>query len=285
MRLFFCFLRQICPFRDKLVLFSSHYYGILDTTLSIEVMSVTVAICDDDALCQEELLTWAKEYIQESPYAGTAVRSFSAPEALLEAVENGTVFDICILDILMPGMDGIQLGVRLRQLGFQGMILYLTTSRDYAVDSFQAKPFNYLLKPLDRETFCPALEEALTVMAQRMDKSILIRTQDAMVKLALNDILYAERRHRAVHYYLTNGSTVESIQIRSSFTDAVQPLLEDGRFALGGATQAVNLHHITAIENETLVFRNGLRVYWGKRACRKLRTLWFEYYLATEDRP
>lgn len=285
MLLFFCWLRQIGPSRDKLVFFSPCVYGILDATLPIEVMFVTVAICDDDALCQEELLTWAREYIPESPYAGTAIRCFSAPDALLEAVERGSVFDVCILDILMPGMDGIQLGVRLRQLGFQGMILYLTTSRDYAVDSFQAKPFNYLLKPLDRETFCTTLEEALSVMAQRMDKSILVRTQDAMVKLALNDILYAERKHRAVHYYLTNGSTVESIQIRSSFTDAIQPLLEDGRFALGGASQAANLHHITAIEKETLVFRNTHRVYWGKRACRKLRTLWFDYFLTTEDRP
>ncbi|MBR2490253.1 MAG: response regulator transcription factor [Ruminiclostridium sp.] len=243
---------------------------------------MTVAICDDDLLCREQILAWAREYIQQSPDPDSGVCGFSASEELLEAVEGGRHFDVCILDIVMPGMDGIRLGVRLRQLGYEGRILYLTSSRDYAIDSFRAKPFNYILKPVEKAAFLSALEEARASLPPRGEKSILVRTQEASVKVDLSTILYAERSNRTVRYYLMGGTLVESIQIRSSFTEAIQPLLADERFVLCGASMAANLHHVIAIEAEALLFRDSQRAYLGKKLCREIRSVWFDYHFDGE---
>lgn len=243
---------------------------------------MTIAICDDDTLCREQVLAWSREYIRQSPYTDTRLLSYPSGEVLLEDVEGGILFDICILDVVMPGMDGIRLGVRLREMGFEGKILYLTTSRDYAIDSFQAKPFNYILKPVEKTAFFSALEEALASAAPRKDRSVLVRTQDASVMLPLRDILYAELTRRAVRYHLVGGRQVESIQIRTSFSDAIRPLLEDRRFTLCGASMAANLHHVTGIETEALVFRDGQRAYLGKKLCREIRSVWYDYHFEGE---
>ena len=66
----------------------------------------------------------------------------------MDAAEKLGGFDIYILDILMPGMDGIELGVRLRELGYDGSIIYLTSSTDFAIDSYKAEASNYILKPV-----------------------------------------------------------------------------------------------------------------------------------------
>lgn len=243
---------------------------------------MTIAICDDDALCLEQILVWTREYIEHSPYADTNIRSFTVPEDLLTAVEEGTHFDVCFLDIVMSGMNGIQLGVSLRQLGYEGRIIYLTTSRDYAIESFQAKPFNYIVKPVDKTVFFAAIQDAMTSLVPKEDKSVFVRTQDASVKVDRSSILYAERSSRSICYHLMGGKTVESIQIRSSFTDAIQPLLEDERFILCGASMAANLHHIIAIEADALVFRDSQRAYLGKKLCREIRSVWYDYHFDRE---
>ena len=49
---------------------------------------MTIAICDDDALCLEQILVWTREYIEHSPYADTNVRSFTVPEDLCPVEVN-----------------------------------------------------------------------------------------------------------------------------------------------------------------------------------------------------
>ena len=59
-------------------------------------------------------------------------------------------FDIYLLDVIMPGQNGIELGLSIREFDQGGRIIYLTASSDFAVDSYRAKASDYLLKPLDK---------------------------------------------------------------------------------------------------------------------------------------
>lgn len=240
-------------------------------------MSVKIAICDDEELCRTEVLALAKEYSEAHTEQHFAFSAFSCGEDLLEAAGKIGGYDVYILDIVMPYMNGIDLGVALRGRGYDGKIIYLTASEEYAIDSFKAKPYNYILKPFDRITFSKVLDDALASLFEQKSKAIIVKTQESSIKLDLHQILYTELRRRVIVYQLTDGRTVESIQIRTTFAEAVQELTADKRFVLCGAGMAVNLHHVTEVENEALVFKNTLRVYPGKKACREVRSAWYDY--------
>ena len=83
------------------------------------------------------------EYFALRPRLKGELIPFSSQEDLLAAAIRES-FDLYLLDILMPGENGIQLGRRLREVDKRGAIIYLTSSPDFAVESYTTRAFYYL---------------------------------------------------------------------------------------------------------------------------------------------
>lgn len=240
-----------------------------------------IAICDDDALCRETVLSIVGDYIAQRNRE-ISISVFERATSLLDEALRFGGYDIYILDIIMPGVNGIQLGVKLRQVDPNGKILYLTSSQEYAIESYRAKAFDYILKPAKAERLFAALDEAIETTANRKEKSLIVKTRENNVKVTLDSILYAELVDRKICYHLVSGTTIESNSIRTNFAEGIQELLADSRFALCGAGLAVNLYHITMTGNDTLIFKNGRKLYIGKRAGRDIRSVWSDFWLSGE---
>ena len=240
-----------------------------------------IAICDDDALCREQVLGLVNAYVEQKN-RDISVSVYDRAIALIDAAQRFGGYDIYILDIIMPGMNGIKLGVELREFDPDGKILYLTSSAEFALESYQAKAFDYILKPVQAERLFTALDEAIATIANRKEKSLIVKTRENRVKLTMDQILYVELVDRRVAYHLLNGNTIESSSIRTTFVDCIQELLADGRFVLCGSGIAVNLYHVTKADIETLFFKNGKKLYIGKRAGREMMSIWSDFWLYGE---
>ena len=210
-----------------------------------------IAICDDDALCRQEVLDMVNEYIAASDRELT-VTVYERAAALTDDVLRFGGFDIYILDIIMPGVNGIQLGIELRQTDAYGKILYLTSSREYAIDAFKAKASDYLLKPVEKDKLFAALDDAINTIANRRERSLIIKTRENSTRLAFDNILYTELLNRKVMYYLVSGETIEGSTIRTTFAEAIEELLQDARFVMCGSSIAVNLYYITMTERNCI---------------------------------
>lgn len=243
-----------------------------------------IAICDDEELCRKQTVANIHSYAEAHPEHHISCTAFEWTDDLLEASGRIGGFDIYILDIVMQGdMNGIQLGQKLRELNYNGKILYLTSSEEYAIDSFKVKAFNYITKPIEKEPFFASLDEVCEVI-ERSDKSIIVKTKENSVKVNFDTILYAELKKRSIVYYLVGGNTVESTTIRTTFSEAVSDLLDDHRFVSCGASMVANLSHITTVENEAIIFRNKHKAYLGKKACRELRGVWNDYHFTQRSK-
>lgn len=241
-----------------------------------------IAICDDNNLCRGRVTDLATDYAEEKKDKDITVKAFADPEILLrDSLENGG-YDIYILDIVMPGMNGIELGKALRNAGIDSKIIYLTSSEEYALDSFSIRAFHYLIKPVERESFFSVMDEAISSISLKKDKGIIVKTKDSNARITFDSIMYAELSKRTVVYHLTGGGTVESTTLRTTFTEAVKDLLSDPRFALCGASMVANLHHITKVESEGIVFMDTYKVFLGKKNCRELRAEWNNYWISQE---
>lgn len=241
-----------------------------------------IAICDDDALCRQQVLSIVNEYIAASSL-DIHVSVYENGTELIDDVLRSGGFDIYILDIIMPGVNGITLGTELRQADSGGKILYLTSSREYALDSYKVRAFDYLLKPVDRDQLLSVLEEVTSAVASRKEKSIIVKTRENTVKLALDNILYVELYNKVITYHLSDGKSIEGLSIRTSFAEAIHDILADSRFSLCGSSVAVNLYYITMVDNDTLSFKNGKKLYIGKRASREIRSLWSDFWMNMEE--
>jgi DNA-binding LytR/AlgR family response regulator len=103
-------------------------------------------ICDDMKKDATELATMLTEHdfkVQTS--------IFTCPNKAFDYVSSGAPVDVCFLDIIMPEMNGIELAEKLRVNNFKGEIVFLTTSNNFAQQSYSVKAFDYLIKPITCE--------------------------------------------------------------------------------------------------------------------------------------
>jgi two-component SAPR family response regulator len=104
-------------------------------------------ICD----CIEEDASLLKTMLAESGFdVQTSV--FNCPLQAFEHIKSGKSVDICFFDIIMSGMSGITLASRLRKKrNFTGEIVFVTSTNDFASESYKVDAFNYFLKPITCE--------------------------------------------------------------------------------------------------------------------------------------
>lgn len=240
-----------------------------------------IAICDDNAVCREQAERLTREYIRNS-ILPIHLSVYERATDLLEDVQRTGSFDIYILDIMMPRLNGIELGMKLRDQDSDCKIIYLTSSPDFAIAAYKTRASEYLLKPVREAELTAALNDAIAHLNIKREKSIVVKTNQGSVKLAFNSIIYAELKKKDIHYYLTNGKEIESTAIRTGFAEAVQELLRDNRFFMCSASVMVNLYHIHLVNNDTVLFQNGQTLYLSRRAIRELRSTWADFWMNKE---
>lgn len=103
-----------------------------------------IALCDDEETCHEKIKKLITQYKQINSDRTLSLSSFSSGKELINHVDEYGGFDLYILDCIMPEMNGIELGTALRMRDDTGILLYLTTSPDFALDSYRVDAFDYL---------------------------------------------------------------------------------------------------------------------------------------------
>jgi len=118
-----------------------------------------IAICDDDKVLLEDLRREVELWAKESREA-CSVELFATADAFLYAWEEKKAVEVLLLDIEMPGMDGMELAKKLRQKGEQISIIFVTGNPGYALEGYDLEAVSYLMKPVKRERLFSALGRA-----------------------------------------------------------------------------------------------------------------------------
>lgn len=238
-----------------------------------------IAFCDDEAVQRAQVGGLLQAYCSGLPGCPAKLSVFSSGEELLRQAEAAGGFDLYVLDVIMPHLSGIDLGLKLRELGCDGPIIYLTTSPDYAVDSYLAQAFYYLLKPVEPARLREVLDQAAAVVEKRRAAALQIKTKGGLRLVPLDQILYVELVGRAACYHLADGSTVAGVTFRGSFQTEVAPLLADPRFTLCASSFAVNLHYVTAVDKRELTVGGKVRVPLSRGLYAPVKKRWSDYWL------
>ena len=239
---------------------------------------LNVALCDDDGPQLERLYGLISEYLEQSGEHGGRLDSFSDGEALLNEAAKCGGYDIYIIDILMPGLNGIRTAQALREQAYHGEIIFLSSANDYAADSYGVGAFYYLLKPPERGKLFEVMDRA-GAKARSAAGGILVNTRDGVRRILLDSILYAERRGRALRYCCAD-CVLDSTTIRTSLRDAARPLLNDRRFYLCGASYVLNMQRITGICGQSVTFDTGRSISLPRTAAADFKAAWGAFWLS-----
>ena len=240
---------------------------------------IRIAFCDDEPAWLARTQDMLTAFADTHPEYPIQLVSFQSGEELLHDVFLNGNYDIYLLDVVMPQLSGIDTGIRLRKYDEVGKIIYLTTSPDFAVDSYIASAFYYLLKPVSAEKLGEVLVRACAEISRRRERCIKVKTASGLVLLPFDDICFVELKRKSLHFYTSENATLESTSVRESFSACVSQLLEDSRFLLAGPGHCINLFYVKSVERDSLLFKNDIRLFLPRKICASIQAAWLDYWL------
>lgn len=210
-------------------------------------MYVKICICDDSS----EERTSIKDLVREwSRQSGTdvSVSEFPTAEAFLFEYED-LAPDVVLLDIEMPGMNGVDLAKRLRQRNKLIQIVFITGFSEYIAEGYEVAALHYLLKPVSPEKFFSTLDRALE--KQESDgRKIVLETAAETVLLPICEICYIEVIKNYITVYAEDKYTV-----KKTLKEIEREL--DQRFLRVGRSYIVNLHLVSRVSRSEIFLRGG----------------------------
>ncbi len=198
--------------------------------------------------------------------------------------ECSIAFIDCFLDaehedyaLVAEQTTGVDVARQIRAHDASCHIIFITTSRDFAVESYEVRADNYLVKPISYERLAQALDSLrlpeITPQLVRIGKHL---------EFDANDLVWTRS---AGHYLELHFLRSEPKRVRMSFTCLQQALADRKQFHSPARGYLVNLNFVTKISQGEFVLREGSRVPISRRSMTQARTAWASWRALAHTSP
>lgn len=227
-----------------------------------------IAVCEDNELHREMIACLLNRYATEKsiPFA---ITSYQSGINLLYDTEEGAIFDIVFLDIYMDEILGIDIARKLRSAGYRGSIVFLTVSRDFALESYDVDADGYLLKPLDYTRLKNVLD---SITNGTVPCAYPVCQRSSVINLLFHEILYIESQNAKCIIHAVSGETFTVYKT----LNVIEKELNDQRFFRCHQSFLVNMDHVRQIDKEFLL-RNGESIPIRQRGIKPARETFMRY--------
>ena len=227
-----------------------------------------IAICEDNEIHRDILEHLLNRYFSERPIHFELV-PYQYGMNFLYDMEEGAYFDMAFLDIYMEDTMGNQIAHQLRAMGYQGEIVFLTASSDFAIEGYDVDASGYLVKPLDYGK----LEMVMDRITRNIAPSTYqIRHRTTVTKLAYHEILYIESSNSKCILHTESGGAYTVYKTLNT----IEKELGDRRFLRCHQSFLVNMDHIKQIGKQFLL-SNGDYVPIRQRGVKAVRQAYIDY--------
>ena len=242
--------------------------------IEMVINMINIAICDDTIEELEIISSIISKNLKELEIP-SKIRSFSDGQDLLKYMNSSKHdIDIIFLDIYMKFSNGIDIAREIREFDKECKIIFITSSKTHAIDSYELRALYYILKPIDEEKLSTAVKIAIESLDKQENK-IILKTQKGDCRIFYKDILYVESKARVVNIYLKSG---EVISFYSKLEDFFQRL-QDERFLKCHKSFVVNMDYILRTENNNIFVYNNIIIPISNGNVTEIKDKYFNYII------
>ena len=166
-----------------------------------------VVICDDNPIERENLLEVTTHISKSEGYDAEFEVFENAKQMLFELEDKLELIDVILLDINMPGIDGMEAALKLRSNGYIGEIVFTTVSKSHMLGAFDVRAFNYIVKgETDSAKTVRIIKGVLGIASEKSKEYMLFTGIGEYRNIAINDIKYFEVRGKIITVYYGSKS-------------------------------------------------------------------------------
>lgn len=235
-----------------------------------------ILIADDEPLARTRL----RRMLEELPQAANLAEAENGLQALKLIGEWQP--DVVLLDIRMPGLDGLEVAKRLTHLEHPPAIIFTTAFDSHAIAAFESQATDYLLKPIRKERLQQALTKATRTTRLQLAnlpqhgagtaRTHLSATQGGKLRLIpLRDILYFQAGHKYVSVHYTDGEVLIEESLKSLEEEFADRFVRIHRNALVAMEHIVGLDRDDSGQHFVVLRDNPTRLEISRRHLAELR--------------
>lgn len=243
-----------------------------------------IAICDNEKESLQQALDATRVFFEKNPEIHGDIKTYESSQELLAAREaykenkkGSNPFDVYLLDIMMPQIDGIELGKRIRKSGENTPIVYLTAFKEYGYQAFGVQATDYLLKPIDSLKLMEVLEKIYSSSKREKADFFSVKLKEGIRNISLWELVYAERIDRSIVYHMKDGSILKSVGIRGKFEEEISFIMENPRFIQPHKSYLVNMQYIQDFMVSELIMEEGTLIPVSRNRRAEIKKSYLKY--------
>lgn len=207
-----------------------------------------IAIIEDEEAMSNQLVSYfakfGKDYNESFSFA-----IFNNAETFLKNYKKE--HSVVLMDINLPGMNGMECVKKLREIDDTVLVIFVTNLSQFAVDGYEVKAFDFVVKPISYYNFSLKLKRALSHLSSLNNYELIISTKDKKYFININQLIYIEIRNHTIIYHLVNEEIKGSGTLKSLYTN-----LKKHHFAFCNQCYLVNLAFVKGIDDGFLLINN-----------------------------
>lgn len=160
-------------------------------------------------------------------------------------------WDIILMDIEMPHMNGMEAAHRLREIDQDVCLIFVTRMAQYAIEGYEVRALDFLLKPVEYGNFSIKLRKAIEIREKMRRQELVLNTAEGARRIEIDDIFYVEVMNHTLIYHTREGELSE----RGAIKDRAR-MLEEHDFARCSNSYLVNLRYVRSFNATSVTVRD-----------------------------
>lgn len=213
---------------------------------------IKIAVIDDEEIILDRIcsLIRSASLLTDEIY----IDCFNSAEEFLNTNPQESIYNIVFTDIQMKGMDGIKLGMIIRERYPSIFLVFLTSYAEYAAESYELNAYQYILKQRMEERLPVVLQDIVNQIVKEQDNYRLVGASNDVQKLYYKDVIYIKK--------IKGSKYVEFVTFEKVFREriALEQLmkeLNENEFILVERGYIVNIRYIVRLKSNTVFLKNG----------------------------
>ena len=203
---------------------------------------INIAIVEDEPAIVGQIKDYIEKYMKENCMDYT-VSAFSSAESFLFNGANS--FDIILMDIQLPEMDGMTAAKKLRETNETVVLMFVTSLAQYALKGYEVGALDFMVKPLNYYGFALKFRRAVSAAVRNTDETLVIRSKTQINVVRISDIFYIEIMAHTVNYHTRTGVFTATGTMKK-----LSEQLSGYHFSLCNQSSLVNLHYVTGADGQ-----------------------------------
>ena len=230
-----------------------------------------IAICDDEAI-QVKFLSMLIQKWADKNKKSVLIKAFDNADAFQFSWVEDKSFDVLLLDIQMPGQNGMELAKAIRKNDDNLIIIFITGFSDYIDEGYDVSALHYLIKPVKEEKLFLCLDKA-NDMIKKDIKTILVECGGENFRILQDDIIYIE----AFAHSVVISTSIKRYEINESIGE-LESKLDPVMFFRPHRSFIVGLKYIRKISKNEMTLDSGEKIPVSRRRYQDANRAFINYY-------